>query len=126
MPAVICPTGRFCPTAQETLKQKGPRKGYRRGLLQRCRVPRPLRSAVAPSSQASRRRSAPEYARRVFGESEAIRTVEPMPVEYHAGMLAEILQGWGMLPVGSRVVLPDGERVLLSQVGGRRVLHQQN
>lgn len=55
-----------------------------------------------------------------------IGTVEPMPAEYHAGMLAEILQGWGMLPVGTRVVLPDGERVLLSQAGRRRVLHQQN
>lgn len=55
-----------------------------------------------------------------------IGTVEPMPVEYHAGMLAEILQGWGMLPVGTQVVLPDGERVLLSQAGRRRVLHQQN
>jgi len=31
-----------------------------------------------------------------------IGTVEPMPVEYHAGMLAEILQGWGMLPVGTQ------------------------
>ena len=55
-----------------------------------------------------------------------IGTVEPMPVEYHAGMLAEILQGWGMLPVGTQVVLPDGERVLLSQAGRRRVLHQQH
>lgn len=55
-----------------------------------------------------------------------IGTVEPMPAEYHAGMLTEILQGWGMLPVGTRVVLPDGERVLLSQAGRRRVLHQQN
>ena len=48
MPAVICPTGRFCPTAQETLKQKGPRKGYRRGLLQRYRATAP-RSDVAPA-----------------------------------------------------------------------------